>query len=127
MPSKKSKKIKFQDRIRDILIQKLEQASIRDIAFLTSWVAGTYIAYKGINLVDTISFDIPDIISDWIFDMLNIPGAKLEGDEKKEVKLLHIAIAMIASYKLLTSETEDIMSALSLVTGQVSGLMPKTP
>ena len=110
MPKRK-KKPKFMDQLGDFFIKKLEKASVRDLMFLSAWLGGTYLAYR-------IFKGIPLRIG---------PGAVYVGEdigqyvvERAELLFtdpIALSTALVASYKFLTTDLEDLQSAIAMVRG----------
>lgn len=114
----KKKKQKPIDWFSSLLKRKIEDASLRDLAFLTVWLSGAYLTYQGIALTEKITLDLPLEIATWLESWLI--GQKPE--EPFEIDWNRLLISLVTSYKVLTAEREDILSGLNLLRSFVPSL-----
>lgn len=125
MPKKKKgkarKKIQsFFDKIE----AKIETANIRDVAFVASWLAGTYVIYNFINLAaekgDVARQDIFAFLQKIpLLNLLPAPPAKGEATLAMMGEDLKVTLSIFLSYKILTTDLESGLGALTSLIGLI--------
>mgnify|MGYP001180640581 CR=1 FL=1 len=116
---RKKKKPKPLDQFYNWIKAKADQASIRDLCYLTSYVGAVYIAYEAItsevlptflNWSNILPFDIP------------VP------EEPKEFKPKAFATALVVAYMVLKIDVDDVTSAVGkLGKAALTGLTTLSP
>lgn len=110
--SKRKHKDDLIDKAINFIEQKLRDASLRDLAFLSAFLGGTFLAYSSIKGVSSLAIPFSK--------MSKAGGPKTVGEIFPVIGVLSedpiaLASAMVASYKLLTSDTEDLMTAIAQI------------
>jgi hypothetical protein len=115
----RKKKIKPLDQFYNWIKAKADQASIRDLCYLTSYVGAVYIAYEALtgevlptflNWSNILPFDIP------------VP------QEPKEFKPKAFATALVIAYMVLKIDVDDVTSAVGkLGKAALTGLTTLSP
>lgn len=106
----------------DIIQTKFEQATLRDIAYIVSFLSGVFIAY---NIIAKIREE--PLLKVVMWDILTYqfpirPELITEKIETKELNLEILGLSCIASYIVLKTDMDDIVSATGKLTSLATSL-----
>jgi hypothetical protein len=104
--SKKKRKQDIVDKILTFFEEKMRDASLRDLAFLTAWLASSYLAYSGLKGLKKLprQFFQPGLPA--LQDVTVIQDVLSEDP-------VAFAVSIVAGYKLVTTDISDVASIAS--------------
>lgn len=112
------------DSIKDQILKTVDNSTVKDAAFVSAWIAGSFVIYHTIDLAavkgDQARQDIFAFLQRIpLLSLLPAPPGPGESTLANLPEQIKIALAIFLSYKILTTDVEKGLSALTGVIGLI--------